>query len=67
MDSKDDPRVQVADLLAGIGRVVGESIVDEQQHPLGLSLLPMVSRASLWPIPENSKIENARRAMLSQF
>jgi hypothetical protein len=57
----------VADLLAGIGRVVGESMVNEQQHPLGLSLVPMVSGASLWPIRENMKVEKAREAMLSQF
>ncbi len=67
VDSKDDPRVQVADLLAGIGRIVGESIANEQQHPLGPSLLPMVSGASLWPIPENMNIEHARQVMLSQF
>ncbi|RKT36829.1 hypothetical protein DEU34_1357 [Microbacterium sp. AG1240] len=67
VDSKEDPRVQVADLLAGIGRIVGESIVNEQQHPLGPSLLPMASGASLWPIPENMNVENARQAMLSQF
>lgn len=67
VDSKHDPRVQVADLFAGIGRTVGESIVNEQQHPLGPSLLPMVSGASLWPIPENMNVESARQAMLSQF
>lgn len=67
VDSKDDPSVQVADLLAGIGRIVGESMVNEQQHPLGPSLLPMVSGASLWPIRENMDVENARKVMLSQF
>ena len=67
VDSKDDSRVQVADLLAGIGRVVGESLVNEPQHPLSPSLLPIVSGASLWPISENMKIENAREAMRSQF
>lgn len=67
VDSKDDPSVQVADLLAGIGRIVGESMVNEQQHPLGPGLLPMVSGASLWPIRENMNVENARKVMLSQF
>ncbi|WP_456284144.1 DUF3800 domain-containing protein [Microbacterium sp. JZ101] len=67
VDSKDDPRVQVADLLAGIGRIVGESMVDERQHPLGPNLVPIVSGASLWPIRENMDVENARKVMLSQF
>ncbi|WP_448262564.1 DUF3800 domain-containing protein [Microbacterium aurum] len=67
VNSQDDPRVQVADLIAGIGRIVGESMVHEQQHPLGLSLAPMVSGASLWPIRENMNVEKAREAMLSQF
>jgi hypothetical protein len=67
VDSKDDPRVQVADLLAGIGRIVGESMVNEQQHPLSPSLVPLVSGASLWPIRENMNVENARKVMLSQF
>jgi len=67
VDSKDDPRVQVADLLAGIGRVVGESLVKERQHPLSASLLPMISGGSLWPIPENTNVETARQVMLSQF
>lgn len=67
VDSKDDPRVQVADLVAGIGRAVGESMVKNVRHPLGLSLAPMVSGASLWPIPENMSVESARKVMLSQF
>ncbi|MFB8145358.1 hypothetical protein ACFC1W_01290 [Microbacterium sp. NPDC056003] len=67
VDSITDPRVQVADLLAGIGRTVGESIANEQEHPLGPSLRRMLSGASLWPIPENMNVENARLAMLSQF
>ncbi len=67
VDSKEDPRVQVADLLAGTGRIVGESMVSEHQHPLSPSLIPMVSGASLWPIPGNMNVENARKAMLSQF
>lgn len=67
VDSKDDPRVQVADLLAGVGRAVGESMVTEQEHPLGRSLVPIVSGASLWPSQENMNVENARNVMLSQF
>lgn len=67
VDSKDDPRVQVADLLAGIGRAVGESMVNEKQHPLLPTLMPMVSSASLWPIRENMNVEKARQVMLSQF
>lgn len=67
VDSKSDPCVQMADLLAGIGRIVGESMINELQHPLGPSLVPMVSGASLWPIAENMNVENARKVMLSQF
>ncbi|MBX3103543.1 MAG: DUF3800 domain-containing protein [Cryobacterium sp.] len=67
VDSKDDPRVQVADLLAGIGRVVGESAVEERQHPLSASLLPMISGASLWPARENMNVETARQVMRSQL
>jgi len=67
VDSKDDPRVQVADLLAGIGRAVGESMVNEKQHPLLPALMPMVSSASLWPVRENMNVEKARQVMLSQF
>lgn len=67
VDSKEDPRVQVADLLAGVGRVVGESMADHQQHPLLSSLVPIVSGASIWPIRANMNVENAREAILSQF
>lgn len=67
VDSRSDPRVQVADLIAGIARVVGESLTREQQHPLSQNLLPMVSGASLWPIRDNMDVAKAREAMLSQF
>lgn len=66
VDSLNDPRVQVADLLAGIGRVVGESLAEDRRHPLLSSLAPIVSGASIWPIRENMNVANARKAMYSQ-
>lgn len=49
VDSRFDQRVQVADLLAGLARVVGEAVLSGQEPPL----LPLVekhmSALSIWP------------------
>lgn len=63
VDSKNDARVQVADLLAGIGRAVAESLIAEQPHPLVPLVAPMVSGLSVWPIPEHMDVNRARETM----
>ncbi|GAA5196128.1 hypothetical protein GCM10023346_27800 [Arthrobacter gyeryongensis] len=64
-DSKADPRVQVADLLAGLGRVAAEDLSIGKSHPLLLSVKPMQSRFSIWPVHGHMYPQNAR-ATVSQ-
>lgn len=48
VDSKDDPRVQVADLLAGASRqIASNALVGEPDDRIVL-LRPFVDRNSLW-------------------
>ncbi|MEI3848055.1 MULTISPECIES: DUF3800 domain-containing protein [unclassified Microbacterium] len=68
VDSKHDERVQVADLVAGLARVVGEDSILGKEHPLSENLYPFVSDYSLWPSerlmnPEEAKavVTRARR------
>ena len=64
VDSKADPRVQVADLLAGLGRLVGEDLVaGGEPHPLLEQVGAMQSRFSVWPVPEHMKVDAARATM----
>jgi len=60
VDSKADPRVQVADLLAGLGRVVAESIAVGEEHPLLPSVRPLQSRFSVWPVRDHMDPRKAR-------
>lgn len=46
IDSKLDPRVQVADLIAGIGRLVGTAALDDTALPIDPRNL--IARSSLW-------------------
>lgn len=48
VDSKSDPRVQVADLLAGIGRTVTEAALRGIAHPLAADLQQMIDPLSMW-------------------
>ncbi|WP_454810387.1 DUF3800 domain-containing protein [Paenarthrobacter nitroguajacolicus] len=60
VDSKADPRVQVADLLAGLGRAVAEGLLAGKPHQLLPGLEPMQSRFSIWPMPDHVHPQNAR-------
>lgn len=51
VDSKLDERVQVADLLAGLARVVGEALISGQEHPLLNLVEKHMSELSIWPNP----------------
>jgi hypothetical protein len=46
VDSKIDPRVQVADLIAGMGRVLGTMALADTTFPLDARSL--VARSSIW-------------------
>jgi hypothetical protein len=51
-NSLDDPRVQIADLLAGIGRAAAEQALrGEGEHELLHTVRPMISPNSLWGDP----------------
>ncbi|MBC9936938.1 MULTISPECIES: DUF3800 domain-containing protein [unclassified Leucobacter] len=64
VDSRTDPRVQVADLLAGLGRLVGEDLVaGGEPHPLLEQIGVMQSRFSVWPVAEHMKVDAARATM----
>ena len=60
VDSENDERVQVADLLAGVGRVVGEAAVSGRQHPLLEGMEPHMSEFSIWPNHELMDPEKAK-------
>ncbi|WP_277212274.1 DUF3800 domain-containing protein [Isoptericola croceus] len=62
-DSKVDPRIQVADLLAGLGRVVAEDLLIGKSHPLLSRVDPMQSRFSIWPVRDNMYPQNARETV----
>lgn len=62
-DSKDDARVQVADLLAGIGRAVFEDADRGRHHPLQQALLPLMSGETMWPIAELMDPNEARKSV----
>jgi hypothetical protein len=49
VDSKHDERVQVADLVAGLARVVGEQLVEGKEHLLFAEIEPLISKNSIWP------------------
>jgi hypothetical protein len=59
VDSRHDERVQIADLVAGIARAVGEDLTLGKQHPLTECVFPFVSRYSLWP---NERLMNPEEA-----
>lgn len=48
VDSKSDARVQVADLLAGAGRLIAEQSLEGVEHPLAALLRPYIDPNSLW-------------------
>ncbi|WP_150109929.1 DUF3800 domain-containing protein [Crystallibacter crystallopoietes] len=48
VDSTNDPRVQVADLLAGIGRTVALAALARKPHPSASLLRPFVDSFSIW-------------------
>lgn len=48
VDSKDDPRVQVADLLAGLARRAATAALDGPADPRAPQLRPFVEPDSLW-------------------
>lgn len=60
VDSRHDPRVQVADLVAGLGRVLAQEAIEskEAQHlePICESVYPMFGRNALWGDIESFRI-----------
>lgn len=48
VDSKTDARVQVADLLAGIGRAVAEQALRGEGHSLRHDVQPVIDPLSMW-------------------
>lgn len=64
VDSRTDARVQVADLLAGLGRVVAEGIAVGKEHPLMSSVGSFQSRFSIWPVRDHMHAEKARATVL---
>ncbi|WP_076263324.1 DUF3800 domain-containing protein [Intrasporangium flavum] len=48
VDSKTDARVQVADVVAGVGRAVAERALRGESHPLRQDLQPMIDPLSIW-------------------
>lgn len=49
VDSKDDPRIQVADLLAGVARSIAENeLVGKGDPALAAALRPFIGGDSLW-------------------
>ncbi|XPP25642.1 MAG: DUF3800 domain-containing protein [Leucobacter sp.] len=63
VDSKADPRVQVADLLAGVGRAVAQDLLVGKSHPLLSDVEPMQSRFSIWPVRDHMDPQNARKTV----
>lgn len=62
VDSKTDARVQVADLLAGIGRAVAERALRGEGHPLTHDLQPMIDPQSMWGDVDSWMIMNPAAA-----
>jgi hypothetical protein len=49
VDSRNDPQVQVADLIAGVARRLGRDILNRRvDGELGPLLIPMVDPESVW-------------------
>jgi len=48
-DSQHDERVQVADLVAGLARAVGEQRALGREHPLDAAIVPLINPYSIWP------------------
>lgn len=48
VDSRDDARVQLADLLAGTGRLVAEQALLGIEHPLLEAIRPIIDPMSVW-------------------
>lgn len=61
VDSKTDARVQVADLLAGIGRAVAEQALRGEGHPLRRDVHPMIDPLSMWGDVQSWTIMNPTR------
>lgn len=60
VDSKHDERVQLADLVAGLARVVGEQLAGREEHPLFAEIEPLISQDSIWPSEALMNPEEAR-------
>lgn len=65
VDSQHDERVQVADLVAGLARVMGEQLIEGKVHPLFAEIEPLISPYSIWPNAELMNPEDARAVATS--
>lgn len=61
VDSQHDQRVQVADLVAGIARVVAQRVAAGETHPLFDEVQPLISLESIWPNKTLMNPEEARK------
>lgn len=60
VDSKDDPRVQVADLLAGVGRWAGRHALMTGDQDAASLARPFISPASIWADVDTFKMLTGR-------
>lgn len=65
VDSVADSRIQIADLLAGLARMVSESLIAGKNHPLVPEVSALMSHLSIWPVPEHLYLDNARETMIA--
>jgi hypothetical protein len=67
VDSRADPRVQVADLLAGVARrVAAEELLGRRDPDLAELLAPYVDPASRWRVPISPAVPPPRSAWRSR-
>jgi hypothetical protein len=60
VESQNDERVQVADLVAGLARIVGEQLAAGKEHPLFAEIEPLISQYSIWPVERLMNPDEAR-------
>lgn len=61
VDSRDDARVQLADLLAGAGGVVAEQALQGIEQPLLDSIRPVIDPMSVWGDIRGQQLARGRR------
>lgn len=62
-DSKHDPRIQVADLLAGVGRVLANDALRGERGPRPALLRPFIDLESIWSDDASWTVLTGRKAV----